>query len=383
MPETAAPSPSPQDANSAQSGNTSSQLNADSQSAAIAAGAAARHGRGKKVVAQLLSLLIFVGAIVLAVYLLTDGERYPRTDDAYAQARYITVSAEVPGRLVELAVRDGQAVTPGELLLRIDPASYQLAVDESLAQIAALEAQIAEAERQRKASLELVKVARDSTASSIAREELAKSTYERMTPLAEQGYVTKERYDSVSTSYEEARSAVLMAKSNELAAELSVPSLDTLRAELKAAQVRLAQAELELQRTQVKAPFAGYIVNCNIAPGMLVSPGQPLFTLVDSEAWFVVANYREGDLKNIRPGDAARVRLLTLPDAVYTGRVVSIGHGVQTNDGYSFGELPTVRSQLNWIRTAQRFPVRILIESPEPQSAFRIGASAVVVIEKQ
>lgn len=339
--------------------------------------------KAKKAVARLLSLLIIVAAVALGAYLLAGGEMYPRTADAYVQARYITVSAEVPGRIATLNVADGQAVQPGEQLLQIDPASYRLAVEESAAQIVALEAQLAQARRQRQASLELVQMAHENTARMAAKEVLAQSTYERMKPLAEQGYVTQERYDGVFTEYENARSAVLMAKSNELAAELSVPSLDTLQAELKAAQVRLAQAQLELERSQVKAPFAGRIVNCDLAPGMMVSPGEPLFTLIDTSEWFVVANYREGDLKRITEGAVARVRLLTLPERTFTGTVVSIGHGVQTQDAYDFGSLPTVRNQLNWVRTAQRFPVRIRIDAPEPQAPFRIGASAVVTIEKR
>lgn len=336
----------------------------------------------KKVVARLLSLLIIASAIVLVVYLLAGGEMYPRTEDAYVQARYITVSAEVPGKMTVLSVSDGQAVEKDEAMLQIDPQSYRLAVEESEAQIAAIQAQLSEARRQRQAAIELVGMARENTLRAVAKEQLAQSTYERMTPLAEQGYVTKERYDSVSTEYENARSAVLIAQSNVLAAELSVPSLEPLQAELKAAQIRLAQAQLELERTQVKAPFAGRIVNCDLAPGMMVSPGEPLFTLIDTSDWFVVANYREGDLKHIALGAKAQVRLLTLPERIFTGTVVSIGHGVQTQDAYSVGSLPTVRNQLNWVRTAQRFPVRIRIDQPEPQEAFRIGASAVVTIEK-
>lgn len=337
--------------------------------------------KAKKALARVLSVLIIFGAIALAVWLLAKGEQYPRTDDAYAQARYITVSSEVPGRIAELQVRDGQAVAPGELLLRIEPESYQLAVEEAQAQVAALEAQLEQAQRQRKAALELVQVARENTGRMVAKETLAQSTYERMTPLADKGYVTKERYDGVFTEYEQARSGVLMARSNELAAELSVPSLETLRAELKAAQVRLSQAELELRRTQVRAPFAGRVVNCDLARGMMVSPGEPLFTLIDTGEWFVIANYREGDLKNIRVGDSASVRLLTLPERTFAGTVVSIGHAVQTQDAYDFGPLPTVRNQLNWVRVAQRFPVRIRIDEPEPQAPFRIGASAVVKVD--
>nr|WP_246455917.1 efflux RND transporter periplasmic adaptor subunit [Ruficoccus amylovorans] len=342
---------------------------------------APKASKPQKALGRLLSAVIVVGALVLAFYLLEHSEHYPRTDDAYVQARYITVAPQVPGRIVELPARDGLAVSPGELLVQIDPSSYQLAVDEALAQIAALEAQLGEAERQRGASEELVETARAATLAAIAQQTLAQSTYERMTPLAEQGFVTRERYDTATTAWEQANAGVLMARSNELAAELAVPSLDALRAEIKAARIRLAMAELELERTQIKAPFPGRVVNCDIAPGMMTMPGEPLFTLVDTSEWFVMANYREGDLKRIRLGATARVRLLTMQDKVFTGTVVSIGHGVQTQDAFDFGPLPFVRSQLDWVRLAQRFPVRIRIDQPEPQEAFRIGASAIVTIE--
>lgn len=337
----------------------------------------------KKLVARLFSVVVVLGAIALAVYLLAAGQLYPRTDDAYVQARYISVSSQVPGRIAQLAVVDGAAVTPGQLLVQVDPASYRLAVEEATAQVAALQAQLKEAERQRAATLQLVDMAQDNTERMLAKQTLAQSTYERMTPLAEKGFVTRERYDTVYSDWEQARAGVLMAKSNELAAELSVPSLDALRAELQGAQVSLQQAQLELERTQIKAPFAGRVVNCDLAAGMMVMPGEALFTLVDTTEWFVVANFREGDLKNIREGDAAQVRLLTLPDQRFTGTVISIGHAVQTQDAYNFGPLPTVRNQLNWVRVAQRFPVRIRINEAEPQAAFRVGASAVVTIDKR
>lgn len=330
---------------------------------------------------RVLSLGIIVGAFALALYLLSHNEHYPRTDDAYVQARYITVSSEVPGRITQLLVQEGQAVSPGDVLVQINPVSYELAVAEAAAQVAALEAQLKEAERQRKAAIELVEVSQANTERVLAQETLAKSTYDRMGPLAEQGFVTQERYDSASSEYEQARASFLMAQRNELAAELAVPSVDTLRAELQSARISLQQAEVELARATITAPFEGRVVNCDIAPGMMVMPGEPLFTLVDTHEWFVVANYREGDLKAIQEGAAARVRLLTLPGKVFQGEVVDIGYAVQTQDAYSMGPLPTVRNQLDWVRTAQRFPVRIRIDSPEPATAFRMGASAVVTIE--
>ena len=343
---------------------------------------AAPPAKSKKLIARIVSLVIFIVAVVLAIFILSNQEHYPQTTDAYVQARYISVSAEVPGRITELPAKDGLAVNRGDLLVQVDRESYELELAQVEAQIAVLEAEIAEAERQKKSSEELVEVSRANTERTLAQETLAKSTYDRMAPLAEKGFVTKEKFAATTSEYEQAQASVLMARGNEIAAELAVPSLESLRAELKAARISLKQAQVELERSAVTAPFSGRVVNCDIAPGMMVMPGESLFTLVDTSEWFVIANYREGDLDGIEVGSKATVRLLTLPGKTFSGEVVSIGHAVQTQDGSNFGPLPSVRNDLNWIRVAQRFPVRIRINEPEPESAFRIGASSIVTIEK-
>lgn len=337
----------------------------------------------QKLLARILSLVVIVGALVAGVYMLIRGEMYPSTDDASVQANYISVSAEVPGRIAVLAVKEGQAVAPGDLLLQIDPRSYEFAVEAATLQVKALEAQITESERQRKAAMEQVQTARANMVNMVAQEALAQSTYERMGPLMERGFVTREEYDMAATRLEQTRAGVAMAKSTEASAELMVPLLDILYVELAAAKVRLAQTMLELERTQVRAEFHGRVVGCRLAVGQMVAPGIPLFTLVDTAEWFVVANYREGDLRRIQVGDSASVVLMTLPGQTFRGEVVTIGHAVQTQNLIEIGPLPFVRNELDWVRLAQRFPVRIRIEQPEPQEAFRIGASATVVIRKQ
>lgn len=337
----------------------------------------------RKLLGLIVGLTVFIAAMVLGVYLLSSNEHFPRTDDAYVQARYITVAAEVPGRIVELPVKEGSTVKAGDLLLQIDPRSYVLAVELAKAQILTLEAQITEARRQQKASIEMVEVARANTHGAQSRKNLAQSTYERMGPLAEQGFVTKESYDNAASLSQQADAGLMAAKSSELAAALAVPSLEALEAELKSMRITLAQAELALERTQVRAPFDGEVVNCNIAVGKMAMPGQPVFTLVDSSEWFVVANYRENNLEDIPVGATAHMYLHTLSGKSFSGTVVSVGYAVQTGDAFNFGTLPYVRNQLDWVRLAQRFPVRILVDDPTPRGAFRVGASATVVINKQ
>lgn len=346
-----------------------------------AAGGQAPSG-SRKVIARILSLVVILGALALAAWLLIGGEVYPSTDDASVQANYISVSAEVPGRIVQLAVKEGQAVAPGDLLLQIDPRSYEFAVQAASLQVQALEAQIRESERQRNAAQEQVQTARANVENMRVQEVLAQSTHERMGPLVERGFVTREEYGIATTRLEQSRAGLAMAKSSELAAGLMVPELDILYVELAAAKVRLEQTQLELERTQVRAQFHGRVVGCRLALGQMVAPGIPLFTLVNTEEWFVVANYREGDLHKIKIGSPARITLMTQQGQTFRGQVVDIGHAVQTQNLIEFGPLPFVRNELDWVRLAQRFPVRIRVEQPEPQSAFRIGVSAVVAIEK-
>jgi multidrug efflux system membrane fusion protein len=130
----------------------------------------------------------------------------------------------------------------------------------------------------------------------------------------------------------------------------------------------------------VRAPFDGRVVNLDIAQGEYAATGRHLFTLIDTRAWYVIANFRETALKGIRPGMAAEVYLMSDPRRRFGGTVQSIGFGVFPQEGGSSSSgLPQVPRSINWVRVAQRFPVRIRVENPPPE-LFRIGASAVALI---
>ena len=127
------------------------------------------------------------------------------------------------------------------------------------------------------------------------------------------------------------------------------------------------------------APFDAYVTNMNISEGAYARPGAAMFTLVDTRAWWVVANYREAELKNIRRGSRVDVYLMEHPDRKFSGVVESIGYAVFPEDGQVSSGLPNIDRTLNWVHLSSRFPVRVRVEHPD-LSLFRIGATAVTVV---
>jgi membrane fusion protein, multidrug efflux system len=182
-----------------------------------------------------------------------------------------------------------------------------------------------------------------------AEHKVALSTLERMQPLLQKGYVTAEDIDK------------------------QISLKDTTKANENLAR-------RDLLKTVVKAPFKGKIVGFNYAVGQYATTGTPLFTMIDTSRWYAVANFRETDIARMKHGAVAKVYVMAHPQQVLQGHVESIGWGVTSEDATQSTGLPTIQKTLNWVRLAQRFPVRILLNNP-PDHLMRIGASAVVVVE--
>jgi membrane fusion protein, multidrug efflux system len=153
-----------------------------------------------------------------------------------------------------------------------------------------------------------------------------------------------------------------------------------LNARLQAAEATVRAAELDVGYCRVSAPFDAYVTNLNIAVGEYARQGQQIFALVDNRAWYVLANFRETYMPSIKPGMEAEVYLLTYPGRPFRGVVQGIGWANHPADGATVGVLPDVRKTLNWVRLANRFPVRILLEDRDAERPFRMGTTAVVTI---
>lgn len=362
----------------------------------------------------------------------------PQTDDAEVFANLIGIAPEVEGRIVKIDVKDNEFVHKGDLLFQIDPVPYQYALETARSEQATLEGQIRDRQRtigaqtiaiqaaransnsaQAKivsadAAVEAARASVDAAKAELSREQAdyayADHNVLRLEPLLVEQFVTVDMVDQARTSRSmkaelvrqgrsrlalaEAQWAAAVAKKREALASYqqsqaqvdqsikSVDILDPLIGQRQAREAAVKDAEYNLERCNVYAPFDARVTNLNISEGAYAHVGQQAFTLIDARTWWVIANFRETDLRNIQIGTPVDVYLMSRPDRTFQGVVESIGFGV-TPDESLIGKisqgLPDVQRSLDWVHLATRFPVRIRIDHPSPDY-FRIGASAMAVV---
>jgi len=340
-----------------------------------APGPAVRRNVGRAV-----GLAILAAAIGLAVYVVYYLDQSPRTDDAYVRADTIGVAPQVSGRIVNLRVQDNQAVKQGDVLFEIDPEPYRYALQRARAALDSLEKQIGLSQRDVRAQQFAATAARANIERAKAQANQAADSLGRTEPLLAKEYVTAEQVDQLRTAKRSADAALEVARRDADRAAAAVSGVDALVARLGELRAAVASAEYDLKQTVVRAPFDGRVVDLDIAQGEYAATGRRLFTLIDARNWYVIANFRETQLREIRPGMAAEVYLMSDPSRRFAGTVHSIGFGVFPEDGgASANGLPRVPRSINWVRVAQRFPVRIRVVDP-PADLFRIGASAVALV---
>lgn len=334
---------------------------------------------GKKIPALVLVLL----TLVVLVFVIWRVDSSPSTNDAYAAADTIDVVPEVSGRIVELAVKDNQPVKQGDLLFCIDPRQYQANLAKAEAALAALDKQIMLTQR----SVDAQKYGADSVQAAVAKARAAAKqagdTLHRTEPLLSEGFVSAEDVDRARTAQRAAAADLNAILLQAQQAASAVSGVDALVAQREVVQADIALTKLYLDMTIVRAPFDGRIVSLKTSVGQFASAMKPVFTLIDTRQWYVIANFRETDLKNIRPGVPATLHLMSDSGRTFQGKVDSIGYGVLPDDGgIVLGGLPHVSRSINWVRVAQRFPVKIRVDKPDAEM-FRIGASAVATLEPQ
>jgi membrane fusion protein, multidrug efflux system len=339
------------------------------------------HADGRKVAGRILSVIIVALAVVLILWVWAILERHPRTDDAIARANVVEIVPRVRGQIVKLCVEDNQAVKEGDLLFEIDPDDYNLALEKANADLAALDQQIAVARSQDAELKFAVKAAEAQVEAGSAQVRQAGDTLHRLEPLLPKGFATAEQVDQARTADALAVSELAADEQKLNQAKAALSALNTLIAQRAGAVAAVDLAKLNLSYCEVRAPFPGRVINLNISAGAYASAGVPVFSLLDTRHWYVMANFREGELRHIEPGTNAEVYLLSAPDRRFQGTVQGIGWAVEPEDEIDIPHaLPYVKRELNWVHIAQRFPVRIEVKDPDP-NLFRMGASAVAIIK--
>jgi len=274
-------------------------------------------------------IIIAVLAIGAAAYAIGFTDTHPRTNDAFAQADAIGVASQVGGRIIELNVKDNAAVKKGDVLFTIDPRPYRYEAERLQAQLVTLERQIGLTQRQ----VDAQRFAALASAATVTRAEQSaaqrESTLARMEPLLNGEFITREQVDQARTARDTAQSELKATLLEHKRAVSAVSGVDALVAQKKELEAAIANAEYQLEQTAVRAPFDGLVVDLNIAEGEYASVGRPLFTLIDTRTWYVVANFRETELPSIRPGTQVRVYLMIDPRRSFAYR-----HGRGNVDGH-------------------------------------------------
>src|SRR5271169_4692972 len=379
-------------------------------------------------------LLAIVGLI--AVYSVTTW--HPQTDDAEVFANYIGIAPVVEGPILRLNVADNQWVKRGDLLFEIDDRPYKYAADRAVSDQAALEGQVVDEQRRIQAEVHAVTASGAATRSASANVDraqalireaeadvahsqasldrakaesaYAENNLHRVEPLLVKQYVTVDQVDQARTTEQASAQSVHEAESqltlnrahlNSMLAALaqaqasaeqstaqlhqsqsSVLTLDPLVSQRQGRDAAIANAQYNYNQCRVYAPFDARVTGLIISEGAYAHIGQQIFTLIDTRVWWVVANFRETQLKHVQPGMAADVYVMSDAGLRCTGIVESTGYGVVPDpsiQGRITSGLPDVQRTLSWVRLASRYPVRIRIESPPP-GVIRVGESAVVVV---
>jgi membrane fusion protein, multidrug efflux system len=335
----------------------------------------------RKIVALILSVVVMGGAILLALWVWGVTERHPRTDDAVVRANVVGIAPRVSGQIIKLNIEDNQEVKAGDVLFELDPEDRRLVLEKAKADLATLNQQI-EVARAQDAELKFqVGAAEAGVAGATAELKQASNTLQRLKPLLAQGFATADGVDKAETA-EKIAGASLAAEEERLKqAKTTLSPLATLLAQRAGAVAAVDLAALELSYCKVPAPFSGRVISLNISAGAHVSAGVPVFSLLDTGKWYVMANFREGELRHIATASSVDLYLLSAPERHFQGKVQGIGWAVEPTGEIDLPHsLPIVQRELNWVHIAQRFPVRIEVQNPDPE-LFRMGASAVAIIK--
>jgi len=326
------------------------------------------------------ALLLIAVALVLLLGLLYRAYRLPSTDAATLDAEVVHIAPEVGGRLVELRVQENSTVVRDEVLFRIDPAPFVHAVGAARAELALAEANLATQQRVvasqgATAAIAAVQARKAQTGTGLARR-----TVERLRPLARDGYVPWQQLDQAELTASDAQRTLEQARRQQTSLQQAVDTTAAAQAAVEARRAALAEAERALRLTTVRAPHAGHVAGLDVTTGEVLAPSQPVFTLITNEQWFANGNFRETELQRIPLGACATVYSMIDRSRPLRGRVVGIGAGVLDSAKVDVPRnVPYVERSLNWVRVAQRFPVRVALQDP-PAGLMRLGASAVIEI---
>lgn len=321
--------------------------------------------------------LLLAGPIVLAIvgawFYMSSG-RHITTENAYVKTDLVIVTAEISGRVTEVAIHDNQSVAPGDLLFRIDRGRLNVELAQRAAELNAARQKVQALKARHGTKLaELSAAQRDL---EFLRAELARS--ER---LRKGGTISEIRLLEVrrETARAEASLSVLAEEANEVLAELNgnADMLPEAHPDVLRAMAEYERVKFDLALTDVRAPTSGVAANLNLQVGEYVAEGDPVLSLVSDQGYWVEANLKETDLTHLQLGQTASLRVDAYPDIAWKAEVETLSPAT----GAEYALLPPQNASGNWVKVVQRIPVRLRI-APQPDApALRAGMSVAVSID--
>jgi membrane fusion protein (multidrug efflux system) len=324
-----------------------------------------------------LILLVGVPAVAVAAGLVLwlQGGRFEETENAYVKAHIIAVTADVSGRVVEVAVRDNEPVAAGALLFRIDPVPFELAVARAEAQMALVRTEVEGLRAEHRVALADAAEAEERIG-FLARQ------LERQAKLKERGMGLEASYDEARHNLEAARRRLESAREKAarvraaLGGEVKLPV--HAHPSFVAARAARDAGRDELARVRVVAPAAGIVSNMRLQTGERVERGVPVFSLIESRPMWIEANFKETQLTHMREGQEVTVVADAYPDAKWRGRVSTIAPATKAE----FAILPAQNSSGNWVKVVQRVPVLISLDTaPDGQTPLRAGMTVTARVD--
>ena len=352
----------------------------------------------KRPLTLLLSGIAVLGAVVYGAWWYTNTRFLQSTDDAYVGGDISAISAKVSGYIQEIAIKDNMPVKKGELLVRLDARDYQAALAKAEGEVAAQQAAMAKAEGEVAAQqaamadliatrqLQLATIEGSAASLGAAQATTLKTAGDsrRYNALAQTVAISAQVRENAEADYHRARAEEGKARADKAVAERQLLVLDArekqIRAALAQAQAGLDMARLNLSYTEIRAPFDGVVGNRRAWSGSFVSSGTQLLSLVPSHDLWVDANFKENQLANMRPGQAAIVVADVMPGRTFTGHVMSLSPAT----GSRFSLLPAENATGNFTKIVQRIPVRIALDGEASTlGLLRPGLSVAVTVDEK
>ena len=326
--------------------------------------------------------LIVLGLGAGAGWWWLQKQAFETTDNAYVEADTISVSPQIDGYVADILVHDNEAVSPGQVLVRLDPTDAKTRLDQALAAAAAARAAVSSVDDRSSLEQAMIqeKLAALSSAEAAARR--ASADLDRYTALAGRGFATAQHLQETKAASDQSSAAVDQAKAALEAERRSAASLTSTRsqslAEVEAAEAAVEKARIDLERTVIRAPAAGVIGARSVRPGQYVRPGGAIMAIVPLGETYIVANFKETQVSRLRIGQPVEIRADAFGGDVIKGHVDSFAPAT----GSEFALIPVENAVGNFTKIAQRLPVRIALERDSPMAgALRPGLSVRVKVD--